>query len=226
MARKDDVVMVATELLREQGPASLTSIEVAARLGVTQPAIYRHVRDMHELTDLASHALVGELTSVLVAVVHSPETAWGDGSRLTVFAERLVRLIGEHQQAFAVIARWRYDHSELGHGIRTMLGVGRSLIAAELEHAWRADFGHGEPFDEVTVAAQLAHAELLIDDVVGISRSVDGADGDRQRQISRTLSTRLFTGWCSYVLEMNTRLGIPVPELGGPMLSSPEFRAL
>lgn len=73
VSRRDDVVIAATDLLRESGPAGLTSVSVAARLGLTQSAIYRHIRDMDELTTIASQTVVGELTSVMFAAVAEPE---------------------------------------------------------------------------------------------------------------------------------------------------------
>lgn len=172
MRTRQDVIDAGTAILRESGPAALTSVAVAKRVGVTQPAIYRHVSGMDELTTLASHAVVGELTSILVAAATAPATTWGDGSHLRAFARQLVDLISDHQHAFATIERWRYDASELGEGIRSMLGMGAALICNEFEAAWRGDFRSDVEFDEATRATQLIHAELLIDDVVAAARLV------------------------------------------------------
>ena len=223
VGRRDDVIEAATALLRESGPAALTSVNVAARLGVTQSAIYRHVRDMDELTTIASHAVVSELTSVMFAAVAAPETTWGDGTHLEHFAQRLVALIAEHESAFRTIDWWHHVEGELGDGIRALLEVGAQLIAGELESHWRVRFAYDTPFDETTRAAQLAHAGLVIDDVIAVARSVHGAGRAQRRLVTRILGLRLFTGWCGYVLEMNTRLGLPIPALGGPSLSSPEY---
>ena len=70
------MIAQATVLLRESGPSAVTSVNVAARLGVTQSAIYRHIRDMDELNDLASYAVVNELNSVMMAALSAPETTW------------------------------------------------------------------------------------------------------------------------------------------------------
>ncbi len=123
MARRDDVITEATALLRDSGPDALTSVNVAAQLGVTQSAIYRHIRDMDELTTIASNAVIAELGTVMIAAVASPETTWGTGTHVAHFAERIVALIGEHQQAFAVIDRWRYQNGELGTGISYWLNI-------------------------------------------------------------------------------------------------------
>ena len=217
------MIEAATALLRESGPTALTSVNVAARLGMTQSAIYRHVRDMDELTTVASHAVVNDLTTVMAGTLAAPETTWGDGTHLEHFANRLVPLISEHESAMRTIDRWQHVEGELGDGIRAMLDGGAQLIAGELESHWRHDFEYDTPFDESTRAAQLAHARLMIDDVIAVARSVHDAGPIQRRMVARTLGLRLFTGWCGYVLEMNTRTHLPIPPLGGPKLSSPEY---
>ena len=214
MSRRDDVIGPATALLHESGPTALTSVNVAARLGVTQSAIYRHIRDMDELTKLASHAVVRDLTTVMAGAVAAPETTWGDGTHLEHFAKRLVPLISEHESAMRTIDRWQHDEGEFGDGIRAMLDVGAELIAGELESHWRVDFEYDTPFDESTRAAQLAHARLMIDDVIAVARSVHDAGPIQRQMVARTLGLRLFTGWCGYVLEMNHAYEPPDPPAG------------
>ncbi len=63
----------------------------------------------------------------------------------------------------------------------------------------------------------------MIDDVIAVARSVHDAGPIQRQMVARTLGLRLFTGWCGYVLEMNTRTNLPIPPLGGPKLSSPEY---
>jgi AcrR family transcriptional regulator len=223
VARRDDVIAAAMDLLRESGPDALTSVNVAKRLGVTQSAIYRHIRDMDELTTLATHGIVGELSAVMIQAVTSPDTTWGDGTHIANFANRIVEMMDAHPRALAEIDRWRYDDGPLGEGIRAMLEVGAHLIAGELEKAWRTDFGLDTEFDELTTAVQLAHARLEIDDVIAVTRPPFGDVLTQRQLVARTLALRLFAGWCGYVLEINTRLGVRIPELGEPTLSSPEY---
>ena len=63
----------------------------------------------------------------------------------------------------------------------------------------------------------------MTDDVIAVTRSVGGSSAQQRELLSRLLGLRLFTGWCAYVLEMNTRMAVPIPILGGPTLSSPEY---
>ena len=183
------------DLLRESGPDALTSVNVAKRLGVTQSAIYRHIRDMDELTTLATHGIVGELSAVVMEAVASPDTTWGDGTHIANFANRIVEMMDAHPRALAEIDRWRYDDGPLGEGIRAMLEVGAHLIAAELEKAWRKDFGVDTAFDELTKAVQLAHARLGIDDVIAVTaahlRRVAGATPTRRSDTRPPVVRRL-----------------------------------
>lgn len=219
MGRRDEVISAAVALIKTEGPDALTSVSVARALGLSQSAIYRHVRDMDELTTLASQIVVGELTEVMFAAAASPETTWGDGTHVKRFSERIVALMRDHLAAFAVIDRWRYHPGELGEGIRSLLDSGAHLVAPELERAWRKDFGFEGTLDGEAAAAQLVHAQLIIDDVVAIARTLRGpAEVGR---IERILSLRLFAGWVGYVQEMNRRYDLALPMLGGPTASSP-----
>lgn len=215
------MIAQATALLRESGPSAVTSVNVAARLGVTQSAIYRHIRDMDELNDLASYAVVSELNSVMMAALSAPETTWGDGTHIAKFAERVVGLMVDHQQGFAVIDRWRYLDGVLGAGIRSGLDTGAQLVAGELEIAWRREFSYDGDFDGATRAAQFAHAQLIIDDAVVVARGVGNGAAAQRRKVTRMLGLRFFAGWCGYVQEMNRRLGVATPLLGSPSLPSP-----
>jgi|GEM_PF-775637 len=160
----------------------MTSVNVASRLGVTQSATYRHIRDMDELNELASYAVVNELNSVMMVAFSAPETAWGDGAHFAKFAERVVGLMVDHQQGFAVIDRWRYLDGVLGAGIRSGLDTGAQLVAGELEIAWRGGFSYDGDFDGATRAAQLAHAQLIIDDAVAVARGVGTGTAAQRRK--------------------------------------------
>lgn len=210
-------------ILRETGPQALTSVNVASRIGVTQSAIYRHIDNMDQLIAIASSQVVDEVTAVMLAAVATPETMRGDGTRFTNVAERVGDLIAQHPQSFSVIDRWRLDDSLLGDGIRLVLRDGRELIAAELEAEWRTDFDIHEPFDDATKIAQLAHAGLLINDVIGVARFTQIVQHNGRHSLARLLEMRLFACWCAYVLDINHRVQVPVPHLDDPHFTPPEF---
>jgi AcrR family transcriptional regulator len=223
VTRRDEVIATAMAILRDSGPDALTSVNVATRMGMTQSAIYRHIRDMDELTAIAGQAIVEELSQVMLEALAEPEAEWGDGTHVNQFARRLVGLITEHGHGFAIVDRRRYDDGELGEGIRAILDVGCDLIANVLEEQGFEDFGL-QAFDEGDRAVALAHARLIQDDVIAVARLVRASAAPATREASaRLLSLRIFAGWCAYALAMTHRRGLPTPELNGPALTLPEL---
>lgn len=222
--RRQDVIDAAVSLLRESGPAALTSNNVAARLGVTQPAIYRHIRGMDELVTLASQAVVAELTVAMTAALDAPETEWGDGTHLTQFGRRICELIATRTTSFEVLDRWRFDGGELGMGIRSLLDAGRGAIADVLEDQWRHNFAYTEPFDGATKNAQLAHAQLIEDDVIIVSRIIRESTAPQpDAEAARLLGLRIFSGWYAYVHDITRRCGLPAPRLDDDTLRVPDL---
>lgn len=222
VSRRQDVIDAAVALLRESGPAALTSINVAARLGITQPAIYRHIRDMDELTTLASRAVVADLSVAMMAVLEAPEGQWGDGTNFAQFANRIVDLIATQAYSFEVLDRWRFDGGELGIGIRSLLDLARDALAEVLEVQLRDNFGYDEPFDDAAITAQLTHAQLIVDDVIITTRLIrESTSADLNASAARLLSLRIFAGWYAYVHDLIRRCGLPTPTLDDDTLRVP-----
>ncbi len=69
--------------------------------------------------------------------------------------------------------------------------------------------------DDVIREASLLLRDEGPDALTSVQVSLDGhhRTGD---DMSRLLSLRLFVGWCGYVLDMNHRVGVTTPVLGGP----------
>jgi AcrR family transcriptional regulator len=225
VGRRDDVIEAATAILRESGPDALTSVNVARRMGVTQPAIYRHVRDMEELTTIASQAVVDEVFALVGVAAAAPESEWSEGTYIAEFAVRIARLFTESRRGFEIIDRWRHDPSPLGTGIRATLRTAADMIAAMLEDQWRTDLDHHEPFGSDALLAQAGHARLMTDDVVSVARiataSVPAMSAD---EASRLLSLRVFSGWSAYALHMAALCHLATPELDGPCLKIPRLQ--
>ncbi|MGB0112000.1 MAG: helix-turn-helix domain-containing protein [Ilumatobacteraceae bacterium] len=227
MNNRQDVIDAAIGLIRESGPAALTSGNVAARLGITQPAVYRHIDDMDELTTVASQAIVDELGQIMHDAVNAPETTWGEGTHFTQFAHRVVELMESTRHGFAVVDRWRFDDGELGVGIRNLLDLGSEMISAVLEDQWRHNVDHEQPFDDETKAIQMGHARVFLDDIIAVARVVRASPcPDVERNAVRLLSLRVFAGWYAYVHDMAHRFGVPAPELDGDMLRVPTLDPL
>ena len=176
---------------------------------------------MDELATIASHRVVGDLSAVMMEAVARPtrhgvrEPTWpASPTRSSEWSPSTTRPSSQPSTGGATRPG---NSARDAHDARR----GAHLIASELEKAWRVNFDCNDPFDEATAAAQLAHARLAIDDVIADARQVTGAGPTEHQLIARTLGLRLFAGWCGYVLEMNTRMNVPIPQLGGPTLSSP-----
>lgn len=67
MSRRDEILDVATAVLEEQGQDALTMRELATRMGIRAPSLYKHVADKADiLVGLQQRALLG-LTAHLEA---------------------------------------------------------------------------------------------------------------------------------------------------------------
>ena len=211
MSRRDEIIEEAATILREEGPAALTSVHVAARIGVTQSAIYRHIVDMDELSGIASRIVVSELTAMLNSILLAPDVNFDDLDGILELSTKIVKVMQEDHQAFEVIDRWRFAEGTLGTGIRELLAAGRDLVVFVLESEWRAEYGYADPLRLSLATVQRRHAELILDDVIAVARFVrQSSDHD---DVARMLQLRIVTAWTAYVVDMQTRLDRPLPDI-------------
>src|SRR3954452_152773 len=49
MRRRDEILDVAATVLEEQGPDALTMRDLAARMGMRAPSLYKHIRDKDDI---------------------------------------------------------------------------------------------------------------------------------------------------------------------------------
>jgi AcrR family transcriptional regulator len=222
MPRRDDVIAAAVDILRTEGSGALTSVHVAARVGISQPAVYRHIKDMDELTTIASGVVVDELIGVVLEAAAASDDDWGEGTRIAEFARRIARLVIEQGHGFEIMDRCRYDTGELGEGIRSVLAAAGVLVAEVLEYEWRRDLAYDEPFDDATAAAQILHGRLIADDIVTFAHmAVSSSPPYPPSAVERMLTLRVYSGWGAYSVDMARRCGIPVPEFDGACLKLP-----
>ena len=211
MNRRDEIIEMAATILREDGPAALTSVNVAARIGVTQSAIYRHIIDMDELSGIASRIVVSELAAMLNSILLAPDVNFDDLDGILELSTKIVRVMADDRQAFEVIDRWRFAEGILGDGIRELLAASRDLVVFVLESEWRSEYGYTDPLRLSVADVQRRHGELILDDVVALARFVRRSD-DRD-DVARLLQLRIVTAWTAYVVDMQTRLDRPLPDI-------------
>jgi len=72
MTRKDQILDTALALAFEGGPARVTTVAIAERLGLTQPAIYRHFRSKADLW-IAITERLGDAVAANVAAAQAGE---------------------------------------------------------------------------------------------------------------------------------------------------------
>ena len=204
------MIDAAVALVREGGPDALTTVAVAAQLGVTQSAIYRHVHNREELATLASRQIIADLQSKMSGVLDNPDLSWEHDGDTRIFCDGIVALMASEPKTFEVIDRWRYAEGSLGAGIRELLESGRAGTAALFEAMWRAEYGYEEPLDAGCRAALLVYAGFAEDDVISVARLVRAGrfPGGRDA-IARILELRLIGGYQAFMSDVNRRLGLP-----------------
>ncbi len=213
--RREQAVAHAADLLREGGPRALTSVAVAQRLGVTQSAVYRHVRNMDELSALAAEEVVSDLNRSLHDIILDPKMDWEAIDDVSRLCRDLIQSAVRNKRSFEVIARWRFVDGALGAGIRKVIDEGCDLIASLLEARWRIEFGQDVPLTEHDKASLHAHARAIHDDSHAVAHLAYGPtlaplDLDDAAMI---LQNRILGGWSTFVIDMNARVGLPFPQI-------------
>jgi len=214
-SRRDEAIAHAADLLREGGPLALTSVAVAERMGVTQSAIYRHVRNMDELSTLAAESIVDELNRSLHDIIFDPKMDWEAMDDVSRLCDALVEQMVLNRQSFEVVSRWRFIDGALGTGIRRIIDEGCDLIASLMEMRWRVEFGYQQPLEAEEIAALRAHACALQDDGHAVARLASSAAlapldlGD----VGVILQHRVIAGWASFVIDLNARVGLAFPQI-------------
>lgn len=212
--RRDEIIGHATDLLREGGPDALTSVAVARRCGITQSAVYRHIRNVDELTGLASAVIVGELHGVVEAMLTAPDLELGSREDFSRLIGDVTDAMATHAKAFEVVDRWRFSEGALGDGIREVVNEGQGVLEAVLEHRWRVEFGGDAVLSGNDRAAQRAHAQLLHTDAHAVARLVRGPTPPGGRAaIAGILELRVLMAWVTYVADMQRRTGGPPADI-------------
>jgi AcrR family transcriptional regulator len=152
VSRRDEILDVAVAVLEEQGPDAVTMRELAARMGIRAPSLYKHVRDKDDiLAGLQERALI-------------------DMARHLADAEPgLGALAGAYRS-------WAMAHPRL-YEVATRRPLARELIAPGIESAAAAPIVAAAGGDEHLARALWALAHGLVDLELS-NRFPPGADLD------------------------------------------------
>jgi AcrR family transcriptional regulator len=156
MSRRDEILDVAATVLEEQGPDALTMRELAARMGIRAPSLYKHVRDKDDivagiqeraLVDMGRH--LAEAGNGLTQLAHAYRSWAQAHPRLYEMATRrplardTIAPGVELAAAAPIVAAAQGDEHRaralwaLAHGLVDLELAGRFPPGADLDATWR-----------------------------------------------------------------------------------------
>lgn len=213
-SRRDEIIDLAADILRDGGPTALTSVSVAESAGISQSSVYRHVDNMEELAALASERVLTDLAGALAAAVRSADPDWDADTDTSAMASRMIGVMKEWSTAYDVVDRWQFVDGPLGEAVRTLVDDACRTIAMLLEHRWRRETGWDGPLDDGAVRLQLAHARSFQADGHTVARVVRTTDDPACLEaLTTVLTSRILGGWHAYVADMQRHTGIQ-PSIG------------
>lgn len=134
MSRREEIVSATLELLATTPLNRVTTRQIAARVGLTQPALFRHFDGRDAIVDAAVAWMRGELEGVAAAVLAAPAPP-------LVRAEALARALGEHVARWPGLPRLLFGdvaggrETSWGADLRGLQRAQRSLVEALVREA-------------------------------------------------------------------------------------------
>jgi AcrR family transcriptional regulator len=190
---RERILDVALELFTDQGFDGTSMREIAARLGISKPAIYYHFASKEEIL-MALHMRLHDFGKAALARLADQAVtleSWGsllDEVLDQMLAQRKIFLMHERNQA-ALEKLHRKDHDEehddIQQRFRTALADSslslrdRVRMACSLGAAFGGLFMAGDAFDNVSSAELGSLIREAVDDVVGVRRAAGGAPTGR-----------------------------------------------
>jgi AcrR family transcriptional regulator len=118
-SRRDEVLDVAVTVLEEAGPEALTMRELADRLGIRAPSLYKHVQDKDDIVAGVQERALRDLGSHLSAVT---------GQGLVALAEAYRSWARAHPRLYEVATRRPLARERIAPGVE--YGAAAPLLAA------------------------------------------------------------------------------------------------
>ncbi|MFZ5475253.1 MAG: TetR family transcriptional regulator [Myxococcota bacterium] len=138
MTRREQIVHATLELLATTPLEGVTTRRIAARVGLSQPALFRHFADRDAIVEAAVAWVRGELVAVGTTVLA------GEGRPLDR-AEALARALGEHATRWPGLPRLlfgdvaRGEETGWGRALRSLQAAQRALVAGLVREAVAAE---------------------------------------------------------------------------------------
>ena len=160
VARRDQIITAAGEILEENGPDGLTMRAIAERLGIRAPSLYKHISDKRELeVALIADAFTQQTAAFEKAIVAGGDTAMAiaDAYRAWALSHRhLYRLMNdqplpredlpdglEDRSISTVLGAFGGDRDvaraawAFAHGMVMLELADRFPLHADIDRAWR-----------------------------------------------------------------------------------------
>lgn len=128
MSRRDEILEVAATLLEQEGPDALTMREVAARMGIRAPSLYKHVRDKDDI-------IAGVQERALIDLGHHLAAA---GGGLTALADAYRSWAMAHPRLYEVATRRPLARDSIAPGVESAAAGPVVAAAGGDEHLARA----------------------------------------------------------------------------------------
>ncbi|MDP2305674.1 MAG: TetR family transcriptional regulator [Pseudomonadota bacterium] len=134
MTRREEIVTATLELLATTPLDRVTTRGIAARVGITQPALFRHFEGRDAIVEAAVTWTRGELEGVAAAVLSAPAPP-------LVRAEALARALGHHVTRWPGVPRLLFEDVARGEdtawsaALRGLQQAQRALVAGLVREA-------------------------------------------------------------------------------------------
>ena len=205
----------AARLFRERGYHNVSIDDVAAAVGLTGPALYRHFRNKHQIL---AHALTEQLRAVEAVTTRSLAMAAEPEDRVTFFLSELGELVLEREEALLWKRERRHlsgdERVEFREKLRAVLAMALTILRsaypdrreADLEllswsvlsvysnvREYREKLDHGRAKELLEVMARAILA-CTLEAATGVADTHDPSPREPQGRRERILSTatRLF----------------------------------
>ncbi|MCW2842490.1 MAG: putative transcriptional regulator, TetR family [Nocardioides sp.] len=128
MSRRDEILDVAVAVLEEEGPDALTMRELATRMGIRAPSLYKHVRDKDDI-------LAGVQERALIALAQHLAAA---GPGLAGLADAYRSWARAHPRLYEVATRRPLARERIAPGVEAAAAAPIVAAAGGDAHLARA----------------------------------------------------------------------------------------
>lgn len=166
---RDRMLEAAVQLLREEGPSSLTTVRITKEAGIVQSGFYAHFRNpehlQQELAERVGRDLSAAVATWTAALRADPH---GHDGKLVARYLEVLQLFQRESVLVDLFLRYRRSHSPLG----MVLSHLHTQLRADVFQYLRERSSHATPEHLGTIGM---HADVLVAALLGVAEGlVDG----------------------------------------------------